>query len=391
MLRVIALLLLSLAFFLEGCHEKVNRGNKQLTTVTATLKAVPTQLYYAGTVAPIRIYNVTSPADGVVKSLSFKYGQRVKQGDVLLVLTSTKLQEDFHSALTDYLKAKTAYTNAQINFQGTQELMKAQIISKQEFLSDQDQYQDAVLSYITAKNALEKIVRKIPQINTQQLEQLSESDFAKLQTLLAVQSSDLTITAPQTGVVLSAKSGGGDGGDGSDSGDGAKTLQVGSQIKQDQTLLTIGDLSGIETTVPAGENVINEIKPGQAVTVSLDALPNVTLSGVIKSVGAQAQTSGGEQSGVANFPVIVDVPKIPPNQSEKIRVGMSTKVNITLPNPAEITVPISAVNQTDGTATVTILGPHGKPVVVPVVTGRTTVDEIAIVKGLKPGDQVVLP
>lgn len=393
MVRNISLILVLLIFLgLSACqNQKTKASHQPLKTITATMQSIPTQLFYGGTVSPIQYFNVTSPVEGIIKKINFKYGDRIQANDILFVITSSKLQQDFHSALTDFIKAKTAYTNAQINFRGTLELKKANIISDQEFLSDQDQYQDATLSYFTAKNALEKIVAKIPQINTQQLEQLSESDFGKIESFLTTQSSDLMIKASEAGVVLAPKSSGTDGGDGDSSG-GSKTLQVGSQVKEDQTLVTIGDMSGIETTVPAGENVINNIKAGQAVTVTLPAIPNLTLTGRVKSVGAQAQTGGGaEQSGVANFPITVDVPKLTPTQSNLIRVGMSTKVTITIQNPPSIVIPITAVNQEGGNTTVTILNAAGQPTVVPVVAGRTTLDQVAITQGLKPGDRVVVP
>jgi hypothetical protein len=170
-------------------------------------------------------------------------------------------------------------------------------------------------------------------------------------------------------------------------------LQIGSQVKENQALVAIGDLSGISTTAQVSELVINKIKPGQKVTVSLDALPNITIYGTVKSVGAQAQPAaeGGGPGGIATFPVTVIVPTLTPQQANLIRVGMTSKIQITIENPAQIMIPINAVYQKGNISMVKVIDAKGKSREVPVVTGQTTLSEVAILQGLKPGDRVVIP
>lgn len=370
----------------RGEHDAQQK--QQFQIVTAQLKSVPTQFYYGGMVSPIQVFNVMSPTDGVVKEMFFKYGQKVKENDPLLVISSSKLQEDYRTAMTNFIKAKEDYTNAQINFHGTQELKEAQIISEQEFLSEKDQYDEAALSYLNAKIALEQILVKIPGLTTVAVEKLSPSDITGLSRVLQTQYSDLKILAKEQGVVLAPqKTAGGVG----DDGDNSKPLQVGSQVKEGQTLVTIGDLTGISTVVQVSEMVVNQIKPGATVVVTLDALPQFTLQGQVKTVGAQATPSQDGQGGLATFPVGITVPKLTDAQSNLIRVGMTTKIQITVQNPAQIMIPIAAV-KTKGAATyVTTVDASGKHIDVPVQTGSTSIDSVAITQGLKPGDKVVVP
>lgn len=390
------LVMLAIVINLSGCHkeQQAAQGKQATQTVVATMKSVPTDLFYNGTISPIQIYNVASPSDGVVKELDFKYGQKVKKGDQLLVISSSKLQDDYHTALTNYLKAAEDYNNAKNNFAGTQELYNAKIISTQEYASDKEQYDNAVLSFLSAKIALAQLIKKIPGAQTVQFEKLSAEDITQLSKILEVEYSNLPIIATQDGVALSPQkatedttAGTGGGGD----SDSDKTLAVGSQVKEGQTLVSIGDLSGLSTVVQVSEMVINQIKPGQAVTVTLEALPNINFKGSVKSVGAQAQPATEGQSGVASFPVTVVVPKVTPDQMQLIRVGMTAKVQITIQNPPQLMIPIAAVHETGGVSMVTIIGPAGKPQEVPVQTGQTTVDQVAITSGLKAGDQVVVP
>lgn len=394
---LIFLIFIAVILYLPSCHKGKNTKQTAQQTVTATMQSIPTNLFYSGIVSPIQVYNVPSPTDGTIKVLNVKYGQRVVAGDQLLIISSSKLQTDYRSALTDYLKAAEDYNNAKINFRGTQELLNAQIISMQEYLSDKEQYDSTVLAFLNAKFALEQILKKIPGAQKMAIEKLSPQDTETLSKILQVQSSDLVIKADRPGVVLSPQKGS-DGADGGGDGDGGsgddssnKTIQVGNQVKEGQTLVSLGDLSGISTTVQVSEMVINQIKPGQNVTVTLDALPSLILKGAVKSVGAQAQSAEGGQSAVATFPVTVVVPLLPEQQKQLIRVGMTMKVQITIQNPPQLMIPIAAVHENNGMSMVTVLDHNNKPQEVPVVTGQTNLSDVAILQGLKTGDRVVVP
>lgn len=387
---VCIILLLSLT----ACQKQGERNKMPVQTAVATSKSVPTQLFYSGTVSPLQVFNVVSPADGTVKEIDFKYGQKVNAGDKLFVISSSKLQDDYHTAFTNYLKATQDYGNAKSNFQGTQELFKAKIISVQEYFSDKSQYDSTALAYLSAKVSLEQLMKKIPGAQTIQLEKLSIDDVAAISKILEVQYSDLVVNAKNSGVALSPQKSASDTGGGTDSGDGSsdsdKSAHVGDEVKEGQTLVSIGDLSGISMNVQVSEMIINQIKTGQGVIVNLDAIPNVTFKGFVKAVGAEAQASQEGQGGVATFPVTIIVPQLTPNQMQLIRVGMTSKVQITIPNPAQIMIPIAAVYQKNGISTVTVVEPGGKQHEVPVVTGQTTLSEVAITDGLKAGDVVLV-
>lgn len=394
-----AILILLLVMNLISCHsEKTTEKTPLFTIVVVKPTTVPTQLYYSGIVAPINFYNIVSPTDAVITSLNFKYGQFVQQGNTLLTMNSTKLKSDYRTALSDYLKATEDYNNAKVNFQGTQALQQAKIISQQEYLSDKAQYDATVLAYLNARHTLSQLIKKIPGAKNTQLEEIESKDlasFAKvslgnvtmLNKILKIHTNDLPIIADREGVVLSPPKESAEG----SSDDSSKPLQVGSQVKEGQALVTIGDLSGIATTVSVSEMVINQIKVGQDVLVNITALPNLNLQGKVKAVGAQAQSTDQGQSGVATFPVTVEVAKITPAQMQLIRVGMTTKIQIMMQNPPQIMVPINAVMHGNNGYVVTILNAQGKKQNVPVTTGQTTADSVAILQGLHAGDRVVVP
>ncbi len=388
---ILSAAVLSLFFNLAACHSEQPKKTTASTshTMTAEMQSIPTQLYYSGTISPIQTHNIVSPVDGVIKEKMAKFGDKVHKGQLLLIISSAKLQDDYRSALTDFLKAKEDYVNGQRNFQGTEQLRKAQIISDQEYLSEKSQFDNTQLTYLNARIALEKIIKKMPGASSE-LEEISLDDIVALKKILETQTDSLPIVADTDGIILAPQKSGGGGGSG-DGGGSSDSLVVGGEVKQGDIILSVGDLSGITTTAQVSELDINQIKSGQKVTVTGDALPGIVFNGNVKSISDQAQ--GGDSSGGSvTFPVIVEVPKVSPDQAKLIKVGMSTKITITIENPPVIMLPLNAIVEKDGQTFVTVIDKKtGKTQEVRVTTGQTTLGKVAITSGLSAGQEVVIP
>lgn len=390
-------LILSILVFFVSCHlvachsekEKKPTGVAAPQIVTAQMRSVPTQLYYSGTISPIQLSNIVSPVDGVIKEKMVKFGDKIHKGQLLLVISSAKLQDDYRNALTDFLKAKEDFVNSQRNFRGTQELLKAQIISSQDYSSEKSQFDNTQLTYLNARIALEKIMKKMPG-SSSVLEDISLDDIVTLKKILETQTDSLPIIAASDGIVLApAKTGSSSGGESSSGG--TDPLVVGGEVKQGDIILSVGDLTGINTTAQVSELDINQIKLGQKVTVTGDALPGMVFNGIVKSISDQAQSADGG-GGSITFPVVVEVPKITPDQAKLIKVGMSTKITITIENPPVIMLPLKAIIEKDGVSFVNVVDKKtGKMQLVPVTTGQTTLDQVAITGGISAGQEVQVP
>lgn len=123
-----------------------------------------------------------------------------------------------------------------------------------------------------------------------------------------------------------------------------------------------------------------------------DAFPGITLSGYVESVAAQANPqSGGGEGGLSMFEVMIKIPKVSADQQKIIHVGMSASVEFDIPEPPQIYLPIKAVYEKNGQKLVTVVSPSGEQRAVPVITGKTTLTEVAIVQGVSAGDRVVVP
>ena len=382
MKKYAALILTSLLVgSLSGCHGKTQPANKAQQIVTVKKQANITHLYYDSTIEPLKTVSVITQVAGTVRSLNFKYGQMVHKGQLLMVLSSQKLATDYRNAVNSYLEKKNAYETSYQSFQGDQALHKAGVISKESFDQEQNTYETSILSFYQAKEALEKVL-KLAHIDASTIEGLHLNDTKQVNKILQRNFNDLKVYATGTGVALFPPA--------NTSGSSNKELEVGSMVKQGQLLLSIGDMSGLSTTVKVSEININRVKAGQKAVLTGVAFPGVNLNGYVSAVASQAQNSQSGFSSLGMFQVAVVVPKITAAQRKKIHVGMSAKVDIEIKNSPRIMLPIGAVFEQKGKSMVK-LKQGDKTVAVPVLTGETTETSVTILQGLKSGDQVVIP
>jgi multidrug resistance efflux pump len=89
-------------------------------------------------------------------------------------------------------------------------------------------------------------------------------------------------------------------------------------------VVMVADLTRLQVeTNDVDEFLIGHVRPGQSVSMQIDALDRRDVSGKVQSVALQPQTTpGGDQQ----YPVTIDLGGAPPD----LRPGMS--VRITFPN-----------------------------------------------------------
>ena len=126
-----------------------------------------------------------------------------------------------------------------------------------------------------------------------------------------------------------------------------------------------------------------KIVPGAAATVTVDALPNVSLPAHVLSIAGTATSSSGVVTYSAVFALDRTEPKIKPGMTANVDVVVNEADNV-------LQVPTAAVTGSGRNATVTVLK-NGKQTRVPVVAGLAGDSTTAILSGLTVGESVVLP
>lgn len=389
----IILFLALTAVGLMGCQEVKKDSHKKTPEVILTVqpKASVSHLYYSGVISPIKTISVFSPVEGRVRKLFFKYGQIVHERQKLFSINSEKLETDFRQAITQYLQDKNQYNQAYQTYVGSEALYKAGVISQETFGGDKTSYETSMLSYYQSKYQLEKILNQAS-ISFQNVENMTFQEVAQLNDRFRDHFTNVEVFSNATGVALfpidTSNSDSNNSGN-SDSSSGDAQLSVGNNVRQNQLLLSIGDLRGITASIQVSEVDVNRIKPGQKVVVTGVAFPGLLLSGSVISVASQAEANQNGGSNLSMFNVDISVPEMPSAANQLVHVGMTAKLDVEIQSPPHIMVPIQAVTQQNGQSTVRVLE-NGKKVSTSVTTGATTETEVVILSGLKPGDQVVM-
>src|SRR5204863_1822040 len=115
----------------------------------------------------------------------------------------------------------------------------------------------------------------------------------------------------------------------SGSSESSSEIAVGTSVKQNQVLVSIGNLEGLSVKIAINEIDINQVAPGQEAMITGVGFPKETLKGFVKEVASQAQIAQGGLGGLPTFSATVIVPSLTPEQKKLIRVGMSAKILVT--------------------------------------------------------------
>jgi multidrug resistance efflux pump len=96
-------------------------------------------------------------------------------------------------------------------------------------------------------------------------------------------------------------------------------VNLGDTLQPGTTVATIGDLSRYQVeTTDLDQYLIGYVKPAQPVSMTVEALDQVQLHGLVKSVALEQQHSA---SG-SNYPVVIDLAEPNPN----LRPGMTVRI-----------------------------------------------------------------
>lgn len=381
--RMIAICFLSMS--LMGCHQHAAKKQK-IKTIVAKLQSNERHYYFSGYISPISTTPVLSPVEGSIEKLNFTYGQPVSKGQVLMTIDSPKLRGALRDAIASYLSKKSSFLSEKETFNGTTALHKAGVIDQQDYQTAYNQYQNSVLSFYQEQYHLKKTLQ-VANIPESAIQSLTIADIDKLKQLLDQHYSHVTITAPTAGVALFPLS---SANDHTESRSSDRTqVTAGSIVHVGQLLVSVGDLSGLSVQVLVGESSVNALHVGMPVTVTGDAFQGIQLKGEVAYVASQAQPGAASSNGQSRFAVRVMLANVPVHILRSVHVGMTAKVDIHAKSSPQIMVPIQAVDQHNGQAYLTVLK-DGKAKTISVSTGETTLDSVAITKGLAPGDQVVV-
>jgi multidrug efflux system membrane fusion protein len=169
---------------------------------------------------------------------------------------------------------------------------------------------------------------------------------------------------------------------------GVRHVEVGQYLSAGTLIVTLTDLSKVYANITVTEKDRAIIAVGQEVDIMVDAYPGRTFKGKITTIEPQIS------SDTRNVRVQATLD----NAEHLLKPGMFATVSVVLPpNPAQVTLPETAVDYTLYGDSVFLVketkGDDGKTTLnaerVPVTTGTRVHGRVAITKGVKAGDRVI--
>jgi membrane fusion protein (multidrug efflux system) len=293
------------------------------------------QLAAVGTLIAVRGVDVTSEIAGLVRDVNFKSGQDVKKGDVLVQM------------------------NADADIAQLHALEAAAELSATVLARDRLQLQAQAISQAQVDN--------------------DAADLKSRKALVAQQAAIVakkTIIAPFSGQL------------------GITAVNPGQYLNPGDKIVPLQKIDPIHVDFFVPQKQIGGLSVGQKVTLTNDAYPGITFPGKINAINSRIDAA------TRNIQVQASVH----NDERQLMPGMFANVNVDMGEKKRyLTLPQTAITYNPYGSTVFVLKPgegkdamkddKGNPFLVAqqvfVTTGPTRGDQVAILKGLKAGEQVV--
>ena len=344
---------------------------------------------------------------GVVEEVHVKAGEEIQEGDILMKLKTTSVSSSIISAQADLITAQKELDD--LLSSSDTELAQAVIDLK-----------DAKEAYDRAANYLEYLQnsKKVPQTQTKIFIESkrnswqyvyktktfkgpapedwiveAENDLAlkkaeyedaeraydrlkdgpNAQDLLAAQAKvdaaqatvdSMSIIAPFDGEVLYVES------------------QPGNVVDTSTTAIHLAALDHLLIETQVDELDISKVKLGNPITATLDAVPGISLTGMVTAINPV----GEEVSGLVKYTVRVDLDEV--DAVSTLPLGATASVTIQVTDPsAALAVPITAI-QNDSNGEYVWVIRNGQPVRVDAVGGEILGEFVAVTGDLKEGELV---
>jgi membrane fusion protein, multidrug efflux system len=300
-----------------------------VTTVVAQREIWPSTLTVIGTAAAIEGVTVSADLPGTIDKIHFESGQWVHQGDILVDL-------DTRQERAQLANMEAQRDLAGINYGRAQELVKAGVISRSEY------------------------------DNATAQQKATEAQVGDIKAAIARK----TIHAPFTGLL------------------GIRQVSLGQYLAAGQAIVSLQSVDPIYVNFGVPQQDTDQMRPGRVLRVTNGDLSRMPFMGRITALDSviNEQTRN------------IQVQATLANKGNKLRPGMFVQVELPLGQPREVVpLPASAINYAPYGDSVFIVaemkdakGSTYRGVRQQVVKmGGSRGDQVAIISGINPGDEVV--
>jgi len=408
---LISLIVVLIALFTLLRFNSARAGNAAAdSTLKVTSMNIAETVDASGSLEAQPLANLTWKTSGVVEEVKVKAGDKVRAGDVLMKLKTSSVSSSVISAQADLANAQKDLDN--LLSSASTDLAQAVID-----LRDAQQAYDRAVNYLEflqrsqqgirqtqSKTFIETINRgakkyvfqtkefKMPAnadwiteaendlaLKKAELEDAQHTydnlkDGANAQDVAAAQAKidaakatvdTMSIIAPFDGEVLYVAN------------------QPEDFVSTDSAALTMANLDHLYIESQVSESDIANVKVGDPVTATLDAVPSMKLTGKVAAI----DSLGKVNSNSVEYTVRVDLDKV----AEDVSLPLGATANMTIevkPATASLTVPITVIQNDSKGEYVLVLQADGSSKRVDVVSSTIVGDRVVVTGNLKEGDSL---
>ena len=250
------------------------KSNSKSSVIYETLSAAPqtieTKTVATGKVVPEVEVEIKPQISGIIDRIYLKEGEKVKAGDLIAKVKVVPNEQAMNQASMRVKSSEVAFANAQIEFSRNKQLFEKQVISSQEFNTQQLRFDQARLDLENAR---------------------SDYEIIKLGSAGGSATSNTNIRATVSGTILEIPVKEGD------------QVILSNNFNAGTTIATIADLTMMIFEGKVDEGEVNKLSIGMPLSISLGAMEKTTLDATLRFVSPK----GIEEQGAVQFKIEGDV------------------------------------------------------------------------------------
>ena len=341
----------------SGASETTKKASPPTTAVVAT-RDINFAITAAGDIGPVDTVSVRPEVGGIISTLTLDIGDKVQKGDVLFELNDKDLQTEKSSREIEIAGAKLAIETqkltlekAKLNFERVKTLFDQKAATSSAFDNARIEYELTKNSQDIASNKLETAQSALRQVEDKLIKTIIRAPF------------DCTILTRPVSVGQAVS--------------GATGFNSGTEV------FTIANLTDLIISSHINQADVTRLKVGQAVTVSVEAVPGLKLVGNVDRIAPQATF----RNGIKGYATRI----ILKNAEAAVRPGMTANLSIPLVSVGNVlAVPLAAVFNDQADRFVYVKTAEATFERRTVELGVADYEFVAITKGLNAGEVVSL-
>lgn len=321
----------------QGSKGRDEGGTAPLVNVEpVSRKDLNSYLVLNGIVEPERKIEIFSRLSAYIKQIVREEGAYVKENDVLALLDDTEIKITYQQASIQLEQAKLIFEEAENNFIRSQELVKKDLISEQEYQATEALFKQRKLDY---DNRQENFKNLQLQLNWTKIRALSEGYITE------------------------------------------RLIETGDRVNSNQQVYTIEDFSPllIRVYVPTSDSI--KLRTGMQTEVNTEVLKGSSFNGKVKLINPRIDVETG------TVKVTVEVY----DESLKLKPGMFVEVRIVIGvKEGVLVIPRKAILFKQNKTFVFVMDRRSQVAQQEVTLGLMEEDLVEITSGLEEGNVIVV-